>query len=139
MVAASFICCAFFPFIDIDHPSIHTYIHTFIRPRAARTLDMDDLTQARRRAAETIIGDPLAANTAKALAKRILARVRDTKMHESIALRAAHAVLAHKLSVDSIRELLDIIERKRDRLRSPGAYFCASLKKMLLRAGVDWD
>lgn len=118
---------------------IHPFIHPFIRPRAVWTLDMDDLTQARREAAETIIGDPLAASTAKPLAKRILARVRDPKMHESIALRAAHAVHAHKLSIDSIRELLDIIDRKRDRLRSPGAYFCASLKKMLLRAGVDWD
>ncbi len=80
-------------------------------------------------------------NVIRRIARHVLEKVGDAKMHHVVAMRVARALVDHKISRAEVDELLDIVEakRKRGELRSPGAYFVTSIKRIFERAEVIWS
>lgn len=74
------------------------------------------------------------------IARHIMHKVGDAKMHPSISMKVARALIDNRVSRSEIDELLDIVERKREtgELRKPGAYFVTSVKRIFQREEVPW-
>lgn len=75
---------------------------------------MDQFMTWKRQSAERISCDPTDTEAVKSLANKIYARVGDKRMHQSIAWKAAVAVLRKGLDLQHITEALDSIARQRD-------------------------
>ena len=83
-------------------------------------------------------GDELGLERTKRLARQIMVAVSDPKMHHSIPMKAARAVVDGKVDPAELKELLDIIVAKGRTINTPGAYFCSSLKRIFQRCEVPW-
>lgn len=84
--------------------------------------------------------DPLGMDATRSVARSILDAVRDPKMHPSIAMRVARAITDGRLPKSELAEILDIIValRTSGRVRSPGAYFMTSIKRLFQRNEIPW-
>jgi hypothetical protein len=84
--------------------------------------------------------DPLGTDAVRKMASAIQRAVGDPKMHPGIPLRVARVVYEGRLSRAAVKELLDIVEKKRraKELDSPGAYFVASIKRLFRRHEILW-
>lgn len=81
---------------------------------------------------------PLGVSQARTLAREIADAVRDPKMHPSIPMKAARAVVDRRISAAELAQLLDHICAHRAGIDSPGAYFCACLKRIFQANEVPW-
>lgn len=92
------------------------------------------------RATEKTQRDPLGTEAVHDMARAISNAVHDPKMHPSIAIKVARAVVERKVSPNEIAELCDIIKAKRmaGQLRSPGAYFVTSVRRIFQAAEILW-
>lgn len=96
----------------------------------------------------TYSDDPadLKVDRVRKVAQQIVDVLRDPGMHHSIPTRVARAVAERRISADELAAVLDYIAaRKRDGdnhpegpLRSPGAYFVVSMRRVFAAAGVPW-
>ena len=74
------------------------------------------------------------------IAQHILQKVGDPKLFNTIAMKAARALVANQISRSEMDALLDRIEfgRTDKSIDHPGPYFVAGLKRLLQQAGVPW-
>lgn len=84
--------------------------------------------------------DPIGLDAARTIARQIIEIVRDPKMHHSIPLRVGRAIADRQLNPSELKEILDIVltQRLAGRLRSPGAYFVTSIKRVFQRNEIPW-
>lgn len=85
--------------------------------------------------------DPLATDATTRLARKIMDTIRDPKMHPTIAMKAARAVVDRKLPPTELAEALDSVTTKRASggfTRSAGAYFVTILKRLFAWHEIPW-
>lgn len=89
---------------------------------------------------ENVGGDYLAIDETRTIARQIADAVRDPKMHPTIAMKVARAVATRRISPDELIQILDYVVAKRvaGELRSPGAYFVTSIKRVFQANEVPW-
>lgn len=80
----------------------------------------------------------LGVSATRKLAREIADAVRDPKMHPSISMKAARAVVERKLSAEELTQLLNHICSHRRSIHSTGAYFCSCLKRLFQAEGIPW-
>jgi hypothetical protein len=84
--------------------------------------------------------DPLGSDATDNIARLILKTVADPKMHPSIPVKVARAIVNRQVPPSELEQLLDIINAKRHsrQIRSTGAYFVAAIKRIFQRHEVIW-
>lgn len=92
------------------------------------------------RQSEPETDNELAIDQTRNLATQIQNAVGDPRMHTSIPTRVARAIVDRQISASELAEILDIVadQRRKGRLRSPGAYFVTSIKRVFQRNEVPW-
>ncbi len=90
------------------------------------------------RSTEPQTESPLGVDQTRTLAREIADAVRDPKMHPSIAMKAARAIVDRRISPGELTEVLDHICSHRRTINSTGAYFCSCLKRIFQRNEVPW-
>lgn len=82
--------------------------------------------------------DPLGTSATRTVAQEIVEVVRDPRMHASIPLKVARAVVERRVSPMEVGEVLEAIEANRSTIRCTGAYFVACVKRIFQRNEVPW-
>lgn len=74
------------------------------------------------------------------VARQIQDAVGDPRMHPTIPMKVARAAIERKISITELCELVDYIAAKRQagELRSPGAYFVTSIRRVFQANEVTW-